>query len=67
MLNFVLDHEWLLLVQAQARVRRQGRCLVEHVEVADGELLLDGVGNLNSCLLVTAGTIVGAKADGARA
>ena len=67
LLNFVLNHEWLLLVQAQARVLRQRRRLVEHVKVANGELLLNGVSHLYSRLFVTAGTLVGAKADRARA
>ena len=46
---------------------RQRRRLVEHVKVANGELLLNGVSHLHSSLFVTVATLVGAKADRARA
>lgn len=61
-----LDDEGLLLVEAQAGEARDGGGFVEHVEVAEGELLGDRLSDLESGLLSLLVALVLAELDRTR-
>ena len=62
-LNLELGDKWLLLMEAEASEHRQSACLVEQVQVCEGELLGDWLFNLNDCLILLAITLIGGELD----
>lgn len=61
--NLVFDNEWLFCVEAKARKLREWCGFIKHVEVADGELLVDCFGHFESSLLLLADIFALAKLD----
>jgi len=56
--NFVLDNERLIGVEAKSCVGRKRSCLIKHVKVADGELLVDSLRYLKCQLLLLVSAVM---------
>ena len=63
--NLVLNHQGLLIMQAQTREGRKRCCLIEHIEIPDGELLGHGLSNFQSSALIGGTRLVVSKLDAA--
>jgi len=62
-LNLELGNKWLLLMEAKASKNGESACLVEQVQVSEGELLGNWLLNLDDCLILLAITLVGGELD----
>lgn len=65
-LNLVFNHKRLLVVQAQSREGGQRRGLVEHIQVADRELLSHALTHLERRALFNAAALVITELNAAR-
>lgn len=65
-LNLVFNHKRLLVVQAQSREGGQRRGLVEHIQVADRELLSHALTHLERRTLFNAAALVITELNAAR-
>lgn len=63
--NLVLNHQGLLIMQAQTCEGRKRCCLIEHIEIPDGELLSHGLSNFQSSALIGGTRLVVSKLDAA--
>jgi len=65
-LNLVFNHKRLLVVQAKSREGGQRCGLVEHIKVADRELLSHALTHLERCALFNAAALVITELNAAR-